>query len=285
MLLINKAGIMQQQNFNIKSIISTILLVASIFAMIIFFGKILIPFIIALILTYILNPVVEKISLHFKINRTIISFGLSILVFLIFIAIPLYVIPNIVAETQTIISKIPDLVTRINSTVLSAVNHRYGTHFALNIANLRAQLLKNVSSVYSQVNIFSPLARNGVIVIQILIYIILIPFILFYTICDWHIIVKFFDDLIPRSYLKIVHDIVQDIDKMLSAYLRGQFSVMIIMALYYGVALSFVGITSGFIIGFLTGIMVFIPYLGIFTGLLISLAVAFSNFEGMNQIF
>jgi predicted PurR-regulated permease PerM len=72
---------------------------------------------------------------------------------------------------------------------------------------------------------------------------------------------------------------------MLSAYLRGQFSVMIIMALYYAIALHFVGITSGFIIGFITGLLVFIPYLGILTGLFISLAVDFANFQGMHQVF
>jgi|SRR6185437_7279841 len=276
---------MQQQNFNLKPIISILLFVAIVFVMIIFIGKILIPFIVALILTYILNPVVEKINHRCKINRSVISLLISILVFLLFIAIPLYVIPSMVTEIQTIISKIPDLVNRINNTLLFTINQKYGTHFILDLANLRAELLSNVSNVYSRINVFSPLARNGVILIQIVVYIILIPFILFYSICDWHIIVKFFDQLIPRSYVKAVHDIVKDIDKMLSAYLRGQFSVMLIMAIYYGTALHLVGITSGFIIGFITGIMVFIPYLGILTGLFISLAVTFSNFHGMHPVF
>jgi predicted PurR-regulated permease PerM len=277
--------IMQQQKFNLKPIISILIFVAIIFVMIIFIGKILTPFIIALILTYILNPVVEKINQKCKINRSIISLIISILVFLIFIAIPIYIIPNVVTEVQSIISKIPNLVDRINNTLLSTINQRYGTHFVLDLANLRTELLNNISNVYSRINIFSPLAKNGVILIQILLYIILIPFILFYSICNWHTIVSFFDRLIPRSYVKTVHEIVKDVDKMLSAYLRGQFSVMIIMAIYYGTALQLIGLTSGFVIGFVTGMLVFIPYLGVFTGFFISLAVAFSNFQGMNQIF
>lgn len=277
--------IMQQQYFNLKPIISILLFVAIIFGMIVFIGKILIPFIVALILTYILNPIVEKINRRLKIKRSIISLFISFFIFLVFITIPVYVIPSMVSEVQTIISKIPDLVVRINNTVLFTINQKYGTHFVLDLANLRAELLDNVSNAYSQINVFSPLARNGVILIQILVYIILIPFILFYSICDWHNIIKFFDHFIPRGYLKSVHDIVGDIDKMLSAYLRGQFSVMIIMAFYYGIALHFVGITSGFIIGFITGLLVFIPYLGILSGLLIALAVDFANFQGMHQVF
>ncbi|MCC2625349.1 MAG: hypothetical protein K0R14_1222 [Burkholderiales bacterium] len=276
---------MQPQNFNLKPIISILLFVAIIFGIIIFIGKILVPFIIALILTYILNPIVEKINKKCKINRTVISLVMSILIFLMFIAIPIYIIPNMVTEIQSIIGKIPDLVTRINKTILATINQKYGTHFFLNFANLRTQLLNNVTNIYSRINIFSPLAKNSMILIEIAVYIILVPFILFYSICDWHTIVKFFDGLIPRSHVKAVHAIVGDIDHLLSAYLRGQFSVMLIMALYYGTALQLVGITSGFIIGFFTGFAVFIPYLGILTGLAISLAVAFSNFQGMNQIF
>ncbi|MBX9705900.1 MAG: AI-2E family transporter [Gammaproteobacteria bacterium] len=268
---------MQPQNFNFKPIASIILFVAIIFGMIIFIGKILIPFIVALILTYILNPIVEKINRRLKIKRSIISLVFAVLVFLVFITIPIYVIPSMVMEIKMIISKIPDLVNIVNNNLLSVINQKYGTHFALDLVNLRTSLLNNVTSAYNHINVFSPLAKNSIILIQIIVFIILIPFILFYSILDWHNIISFFDKLIPRSYVKTIHAIVHDIDKMLSAYLRGQFSVMIIMALYYGTALHFVGITSGFIIGFITGIMVFIPYLGVLTGLFISLAVAFES--------
>lgn len=276
---------MQQQNFNLKPVISILLFVAIIFSMIIFIGKILIPFIIALILTYILNPIVEKINHKLKIKRSIISICISIIVFIVFITIPIYVIPSMVIELKSIIMNVPDLVNKINHSMLVTINQKYNTHFALDIVNLHASLLKNITTAYDHINIFSPLARNSIIVIQVIVYIILIPFILFYSICHWHGIIKFFDKLIPRVYVSTIHAIVHDIDKMLSAYLRGQFSVMIIMALYYAIALHFVGITSGFIIGFITGIMVFIPYLGVLTGLFISLAVAFSNFHGMHPVF
>lgn len=276
---------MPQQDLKLKPIISILLFVAILFSMIIFIGKILIPFIVALILTYILNPIVEKIHYQFKIKRFIISFVIAICVFLLFIAIPLYVVPSLVTEVQMLLGKVPTLVQQINSGALSTLNHKYGTNLVLDLASLRAALIENVYGIYKQINIFSPLARNSMLLVQIMAYIILIPFILFYSICNWHNILQFFDNFIPRSYLNTVHEIVNDIDRMLSAYLRGQFSVMLIMAAYYAVALHFVGITSGFIVGLITGIMVFIPYLGVLTGLLISLAIVFVNFHGMHQIF
>ncbi|MBP9742475.1 MAG: AI-2E family transporter [Burkholderiales bacterium] len=145
-------------------------------------------------------------------------------------------------------------------------------------------MLNNFSKIYNNVNIFSPLAKNSFIIIEILLYIILIPFILFYSIINWHQFIRFFDSLIPKSYVNNVHHIFRDIDIMLSAYLRGQISVMIVMALYYAIALHVIGLNSGAIIGAITGLLVFIPYLGILSGLLISQGVALANFHGMHQI-
>lgn len=274
-----------QQHINIKPIISILLVVAIFFTIIVVIGKILIPFIVALILTYILNPLVEKINKKLKIKRSFTALFFSILVFLIFTAIPLFIIPSFAVELKTIITKIPDLVTLINSKILTAINQRYDTHFAIDLINIRTLLLKNVTTAYNHVNIFSPLAKNSFILIEIVVYIVLIPFILFYSICGWHNILAFFNGLIPRSYVRTVKAIIHDIDIMLSAYLRGQFSVMLIMAFYYAIAIYFVDIPFGFMIGFVTGLMVFIPYLGISTGLLIALAVTVADFSGINQVF
>ncbi len=274
-----------QNNFNIKPIISLCIAVIAIFSAILVLGKILIPFIVAIILTYIVNPLVEKISLKFKIRRAIISFVISFTVFIVFLSIPLIIIPTLIMQLKSIIISIPNLVNLFNTKALGFINLKYGTNFTVDFANIKALLLSNFVNVYNNVNVFSPLAKNSFIIIEVIIYIILIPFIMFYSINNWHQLIKFFDSLIPRSYVKSVHNILNDIDTILAAYLRGQISVMIIMAIYYSTVLHFIGLHSGFAVGALTGILVFIPYLGILTGLLISLSIGFSGFHGMQQIY
>jgi predicted PurR-regulated permease PerM len=274
-----------QNNFNIKPIISLSILVLAIFSAILVLGKVLIPFIVALILTYIVNPLVEKISHKFKMRRSIISMIISLTVFIVFLSIPLFIIPTLIIQLKSIITSIPDLVNLFNTKVLQSINMKYGTSLTVDFENIKTLLLNNFSRIYNNVNVFSPLAKNSFIIIEILLYIILIPFIMFYSINNWHQLIKFFDSLIPRNYVNSVHQIFNDIDVMLSAYLRGQISVMIIMAIYYAIALHFIGLTSGIVIGTMTGLLVFIPYLGILTGLLISLSIGFSGFHGMHQIF
>ena len=69
-----------QQNFNIKPIISLFLILAIGFTLIVVIGKVLIPFLVALILAYIFNPLVEKINKKFKIKRSIVSLIFTILI-------------------------------------------------------------------------------------------------------------------------------------------------------------------------------------------------------------
>ena len=62
--------------------------------------------------------------------------------------------------------------------------------------------------------------------------------------------------------------------KFWASFLRGQLMVMMIMGLVYGLGLMLVGLDSGFAIGMIAGILVFIPYLGAFTGLLLATVAA-----------
>lgn len=273
-----------QNKLKLKSIVSTFLLVIGVFAVIILLGKVLIPFITALILTYIFNPFVEKIQRKLKIKRSIISATISIIVFLIFILVPVFVIPNMILQVRSIIKEVPGIIQVLNSNILSHINDQYGTNLQFDMNDVKNLVLGNMMSLYDNVNIFSPLARNGILIIEILVYIILIPFVLFYSIINWHHIIKFFDEFIPKKYKKIMYHLVKDIDFMLSSYLHGQISVMVIMAIYYSVTLHFIGLNSGSTIGILTGMLVFIPYLGVLSGLLISLFVSLADFSNLHQI-
>ncbi|MCX8514643.1 MAG: AI-2E family transporter [Burkholderiales bacterium] len=273
-----------KNHFNFKPLVSLVLIIFVIYMLIDVLGKVLIPFIVALILTYIFNPLVEKLNSRFKISRIIISLVLSLIVFLIFLCIPLIVIPALFIQLKTIVSAIPAMINTMNLKLLTPINSTYGTNFNIDFINLKNLLLVNLTNTYNHYNIFSPLAHNSFIILELLAYIILIPFILFYSIINWHSFINFFDSLTPKSYIQYVHNIFSDIDLMLSAYLRGQISVMVIMALYYSLALHFIGLPSGFIIGAITGLLVFIPYIGILCGLAISLIVTFSSFHGMYQL-
>ncbi len=273
------------QIFKSKSFISLVLTGLLLSVVIISLGRVLVPFIIALIIAYIVNPLVDILQRKFAIKRRISGVLIAFLIFMLFLSIPLCVIPRLLFEIKLILAKTPNLINVLNTHVLSGFNFAHDTNFVLNANKIKQLLISNIGDLYHNIDLFSPLARNSILVVEFFAYLALIPLILFYSITNWPKIIAFFDSLIPRSYLKSVHHIVTDIDLMLAAYLRGQVMVMLILAIYYATALSIIGLPSGVIIGILTGFLVFIPYLGILTGFIIALMLSFASATSMHDIY
>jgi len=275
---------MQQQLIKLKPLLSLLLGTIFLFVMMVMIGKVLIPFIIALILAYVLDPLVSKLEQRFKIGRKISALIFALLILFIFIAIPAYLIPVVISQFKVIVHNIPQIIAVINNNVVDKINNQFGTHISLDLDDLKQLIMANQAQITNNLNFVSQLAHNGIIVIEILVYIILIPFALFYSIINWNNIVKFFDGLIPRSFSEPMHRLFHDVDHMLSAYLRGQLSVMLIMAAYYSIGLNIVGLPSGTAIGIITGLLVFIPYLGILSGLIFAITIGLSQFSGSGSL-
>ena len=274
---------MQQQLIKLKPIISFLAATILIFAMMVFIGRVLIPFIAALILAYILNPLVDKLQNKFSIRRKVSALVLSFLILFIFIAIPAYMIPVLIEQFKVVMDKTPQIIAIINSNILSKLNLQLGTHLSLDLDSLKTMVMANQTKISDNLNAFS-IAKNSIILVEVIVYIILIPFALFYSIINWHHIVTFFDELIPRSFTTPMHHLFKDVDIMLSSYLRGQFSVMLIMASYYAVGLNIVSLPSGTAIGIVTGLLVFIPYLGVISGLIFAMVIGLSQFTSSGNL-
>jgi predicted PurR-regulated permease PerM len=111
--------------------------------------------------------------------------------------------------------------------------------------------------------------------------VLLIPVVLFYFLRDWHEIVRRIEDLIPRRLHRGARNIAVEIDRVLGEFLRGQLLVMLLMAAYYAAALWIAGLEYALPIGILSGLLVFVPYLGVLVGLLLGTLAGFNQFDGV----
>jgi predicted PurR-regulated permease PerM len=271
-----------QNIFKLKSLVYTFILLFSFTLLVIFLGRVLLPFLIALILSYIINPFICYLEKNTKLSRTIISFFVAVLIFLLFITIPIIIIPNIIIQIKSLIYYLPNILDMINKKILYNINMHYGTNIVIKIDNIRMYLLNNIVNISKHLTMVSPIASNSLIFLELFIYILLVPFIMFYALKNWNLMLKFIDEFIPKRYYKNAHNIISDIDSMLASYLRGQLSVMIVMSIYYMVALNIVGVKFATIIGFVTGALVFVPYIGVLLGLFMSLIIGFISFSSNN---
>jgi predicted PurR-regulated permease PerM len=75
-----------------------------------------------------------------------------------------------------------------------------------------------------------------------------------------------------------VRELAREIDAAISGFFRGQTAVCLILGSFYSVALTFTGLNFGLLIGIISGLITFIPYIGSMTGLILSLGVAIAQF-------
>jgi predicted PurR-regulated permease PerM len=100
------------------------------------------------------------------------------------------------------------------------------------------------------------------------------PILVFYLLKDWDILMQKIYELLPRGVAGTAKQIAKEIDKTLAGYVRGQFHVCLILAAFYSISLSLAGLNFGFLIGFLTGMFAFMPYIGMLFGTSAAIIIA-----------
>ena len=110
---------------------------------------------------------------------------------------------------------------------------------------------------------------------------ILIPVVLFYLLKDWHIMMRKLRDMIPRRWVTRAVSFSREVNSMLAQYLRGQLLVMVILSSYYSITLALAGYNVALPVGIMTGMLAFIPYIGICFGLALAITATLLQFTGM----
>lgn len=267
---------MKQNNmFLLKPLLSLFVLVIILFFAVVFIGSILTPFIIAVMLSYILNPIVEFFEERYKVRRWLSTLLLVTMLFSVFIIFAIRVMPNLLIQLKTIFIQLPNFIEIINQNILQNVNHALGANFFFD----SHQVMNTLNEKLSKINRYL-YAYGSVIFIKIILYSLLIPITVFYVITNWYTLLNMIDRSIPRQFVYGMRYLFFDIDQTLSVYLRGQLLVMVIMSGYYMVSLEVFGLNTAIIIGLVTGLLVFIPYFGVITGFLLSVFALSSPLHG-----
>jgi predicted PurR-regulated permease PerM len=119
---------------------------------------------------------------------------------------------------------------------------------------------------------------GGFALFNVLTLVVVTPVVAFYLLRDWPRVTAAVDGWLPRRYAGVIRAQAREVDRILSAWLRGQAMCCILLALFYAVALSIVGLDLGLIVGLMAGGLSFIPYVGTITGAVTSIGLAFAQF-------
>ena len=246
-----------------------------------FLGPAITPFLIGAIFAYLGTPLVGAMARR-RVPRTL-GTVLTVLLFGVAVfAILLVLVPLVQAEVGLAAKKLPDLFARFMAHVSPWVQQNLGLTLALDMATVRELVTEHAESAKDlSMHLLSGLKTGGAVVLSLIVNVALIPVVMFYVLRDWEMIWDRLFDLVPGRWRPKTREIAGEVDAVLAEFLRGQGMVMVSLALYYVIGLSIAGLQFALPIGILTGLLVFIPYVGFGTGFVLGMLAALLQWEGI----
>ncbi|MBP9712960.1 MAG: AI-2E family transporter [Sterolibacterium sp.] len=246
-------------------------------------GPILTPFLLAGILAYIFMPLVDSLARR-RVPRLLGVVLVMLLASALLVALALVLIPLVREESRQLAERLPDGIALWNAQAAPWLQQHFGINLILTLdpAILKKLVTDNWGSAQGLLQSLLPsLKIGGLALLGLATTLMLTPVVMFYLLLDGHHILQRLENFIPRPWYARTQRILADIDAVLAEFLRGQIAVMLILALYYSLGLWLAGVHSALPVGLLTGLLIFIPYLGYALGLLLALLVALLQFEGL----
>ena len=246
--------------------------------------SVLLPFVAGIILGYLFDPWASFLEKK-GINRTFATFLVMFAALLIFIPIATILISILDDQLARFIRFLPDysasLIKKIEPIIIDLQSRFPSFNFENATASLRESLTENLKYIGVFVkNIIS----KGFAFFNLLSLILITPVVTFYMLRDWDRFVAKVDSLLPRKSKKSIRRQAKEIDQTLAGFIRGQLSVCLLLGSFYGLGLYLIGLDIGIIIGFVSGLLSFIPYVGSITGFVLSLLLATAQFNDIPHL-
>lgn len=241
-------------------------------------SSVVIPFLLAFAIAYLLNPLVNALAAR-GMARWIPSAAAIILLVAITATSVGLLLPVLILQAKEVIDGLSlwaqKAVTFVEEGSLAAFLARYG----VSQADIESFISQELPPKFEQIlhTLFSGLI--GVLtsistIISQLLNIVLVPFIAFYTLKDFPTITAAIRDLFPEQHKTVISRYFTEADDLLNRYLRGQLLISFIQGATSAIVLTILGVDYSLLLGILTGILTFIPYIGILTSLVVSTLVA-----------
>jgi len=242
-------------------------------------SNVLTPFFIAALLAYLGDPLVDRLE-KYRMSRTVAVcavFGIFLLTALILLLI---FIPMLSAQLVSLFEKMPSYLDRLQSSMELLLQRVGLSADMINLNTVKTALQDYWSEAGKMAgDVMGYMTRSGMVLLQWLTNLVLIPVLTFYLLRDWDDLVARFRELLPRKHADKIIRISGECDDMLAGFLRGQLMVMLSLSIIYSIGLSFIGLDLALLLGVIAGIVSFVPYLGLVVGIALAGLAAYLQFQ------
>lgn len=234
-------------------------------------APVLTPFMIAALLAYLGDPLTDALEDR-GMSRTLAVVVVFTVMTLLFVAVFLLLLPTLQNQLAQLIRALPGYGRLLQEQFIPWLQNSWGVDLSqLELSSLTSWLGGNwgeASDIAAQVVKY--VTASGTAFLGWVANLVLIPVVGFYLLRDWDRLVAGIDHLLPRAWHPTLAHLAKESDEMLSAFLRGQLTVMVSLGVIYAVGLWLADVRFALLIGMLSGLVSFVPYLGFIIGIVVA---------------
>ncbi|QIB32497.1 AI-2E family transporter [Ancylobacter pratisalsi] len=243
-------------------------------------SSVLLPFVAGLALSYFLNPVTTRLE-KWGINRLAASLVTIAMTLLLAIMLALLVVPIFGSQLAAFIQRLPDYIVRLQNMLTGDGDQ--AAWLREFVGDRMPSIQQGLNELVSQgasyiLTLIQGLWTGGQALISVFSLLVITPVVAFYILNDWNHMVEKVDSWLPLHNRDVIRGLASQMDRAIAGFVRGQSLVCLILGSYYAIGLTMSGLNFGFVIGFASGIITFIPYVGSLTGLVLAGGVAIVQF-------
>ena len=244
--------------------------------------SVILPFLVAFILSYAINPLVQKLQDKAHIRRWVAILLVYLSTALMIGLILWWLIPLVWEQLQSAWKYVPTAIDYYNNTLRGWVRSHTPIRLpALQVRDMSKGLVDFLKEHYNIIDVrsfFTNLMLSGMNIINVAGIVVLVPILMFYFLYNWDERLVKMRHMIPNRYIPSVYRIAKEIDEALMSFIKGQLLVMVLLGMVYAVQLQLIGLKVGLIIGMMAGIASFVPYLGFTLGFIAAIIAGLFQF-------
>lgn len=240
--------------------------------------SILLPFVAGMAVAYFLDPLADRLETT-GMSRLVATTIITVVFLVIVVSVSILVLPLLYEQTLAFIESLPKLIREARNFLVDTSQTKLARVLGARSGDVeRALSGAGGTSVNWLMGALSSIGSKSLHIVSFLSLLIVTPVVAFYLLLDWDRLVAKVDELIPREYVETVRGLGREVNAVLEGFVRGQVIVCLFLGIFYSTGLTLVGLNFGLVVGIVTGVLSFIPYLGSIIGFIASFLLACFQF-------
>ena len=238
-------------------------------------GNVLLPFVAGMAIAYFLDPVADRLEL-LGLSRAVATVAITFTALIIAVLLMILIVPMLIEEAVALVKAAPAYLAQLQKFLADQYPSIMEEGSSINRA-----LQSFGHTMQGQAGAFANAAlASAFSIIDAVIFIVVAPVVAFYMLLDWDRMIAVIDSWLPREHLDTLRGLARDVNTVLAGFVRGQFTVCMILGSFYAIALMLVGLEFGLVVGLIAGLFTFIPYVGSVIGGTLAIGLALFQFWG-----